>query len=819
MNWVRFRISLAALAVTAPLVLGGTVLPQAQAASTAATTYYVDADGGNDSAAGTSPALAWRSLAKVNAAALQPGDTVRFQGGDTWHGGLRIHTSGAAGAPITVTSYGTGRPVIAGDTTVDAAVLLDNVHHVQVSGLEVTNGTDLSVSKATTYRGIFAIAKDTGEMADVAIVGNYVHSIDGKGGPVIGKGGITVGVRGNSTPTWYSGLRVEGNEVADVNAYGISTFTTWCASCEIYPAETGIPVTEVSPTRKAFTGAAFVDNYVHDVTAGGITPQYIDDALVEGNTVDKAGAHLKVAAGNNAGIWWQGTNRITVQYNVVRRQGYDSFRYPDPVDGMAFDADMGSSNSTVQYNYSDSNAGGFFMCLISASNVTLRYNVSRHDFYRPFSIWSGCWNLRGHNNTIWGTADTITRHRSDGTTFQQGIEAFARHTEPNGGNLLYNNIFYNPGRGAYQYGSDPVLNFSHNLYWDPTGSPLVAANDPAAVVANPQLVNPDQALPEGKIDRATLLQVLGRYAPAAGSPARNAGVSASTAPRTDALGTQIPGGAPDLGAVQHAVVQSASTTLGTTVGSVANVADGNESTSWASADQPAVPGSLTVQYGEARPLDALHVGVAFGQGQGPTSVDVQTEIGGTWVTQVSGRSLTWSQNTSAVEWQRIPLPAVTATGVRLVVRSANLTWGHVAINELRVAKGGVAATTNGDYAGTNAQNAVDGVPTTPWGSSGSALGRGLQVDPGAPQTVKSVTLSTAFGQGQGPTTVRVQALKNGVWTQVLNATTITWSSNTSAVESRTLTLPTASTGTTFYVIVDQANLTWGHYAIYEVALN
>jgi hypothetical protein len=158
---------------------------------------------------------------------------------------------------VTVTSYGQGRPLIAGDTLVDAAVLLDNVREVTVRGLEVTNGTDLSVSKATTYRGIFAIAKDIGEVPGIVIADNYVHHVDGKGGPVIGKGGIAVGVRGNTTPTWYSGLRIEGNEVADINAYGISTFTTWCASCEIYSHETGIPSSEVSPTRKAFTGAVF----------------------------------------------------------------------------------------------------------------------------------------------------------------------------------------------------------------------------------------------------------------------------------------------------------------------------------------------------------------------------------------------------------------------------------------------------------------------------------------------------------------------------------------------------------------------------------
>ncbi|TDU88840.1 parallel beta helix pectate lyase-like protein [Kribbella voronezhensis] len=813
-----FGSRLATAATAAVLVLTGMTV-SAGPALAAGTTYYLDADAGNDAAAGTSPTSAWRSLSKVNASSFQPGDSIRFQGGDVWHGGLTIKSSGTAAAPLTIGAYGTGRPLIAGDTTVDATVLLDNVHDVQMTDLEVTNSTDLSVSKSTTYRGIFAIAKDLGDVPGIVIKNNYVHHVDGKGGPVIGKGGIAVGVRGNSVPTWYSGLRIESNEVAQINAYGISTFTTWCASCEIYPAETGIPTTEVSSSRKAFTGSLFLNNYVHDVTAGGITPQYVDDALVEGNTVDKAGSQLKVFAGNNAGIWWQGTNRITVQYNVVRRQGYGSFNAPDPVDGMAFDADMGSTNSVVQYNYADSNSGGFFMCLISANNITLRYNVSRRDFYRPFSIWSGCWNLRGYNNTVWGTADTVTRHRSDGTTFQQGIEAFVRD-EAASGNALYNNIFYNPGRGTYRFGSDQSMNYSHNLYWDNSGTPLKPTNDPAAITADPQLTNPGQDLPEGKIDRTTLLQTLANYAPTTGSPAGAAGVSAATAPKSDGVANRVPHGRPDLGAVQHPVTNSASTTLGTSAGTIANLTDGDPTTSWATGNNPALPGSASVEWSEARTIDALHLGVAFGQGQGPTLVDVQTKSGGVWTTRVSGRSLAWSQNSSSVEWLEIGLPdAVPADGIRLVIRASNLTWGHTAINELTAVGGKVAASDVGDYTGTSAQNAVDGVPGTSWASSGATLGKGLQIDPGAPQTVSSITLSAAFGQGQGPTTVRVMALNNGVWTQVVNATNLTWSSNTASVESRTVNLPTPATGTTFYLIVDQANLTWGHYALNEVTLN
>jgi hypothetical protein len=47
-----------------------------------AASYYVSPSG-SDFAAGTSPSTAWRTVARVNSAALVAGDTVLFQGGES----------------------------------------------------------------------------------------------------------------------------------------------------------------------------------------------------------------------------------------------------------------------------------------------------------------------------------------------------------------------------------------------------------------------------------------------------------------------------------------------------------------------------------------------------------------------------------------------------------------------------------------------------------------------------------------------------------------------------------------------------------------
>src|SRR5438093_3948493 len=77
-----------------------------------AATYYVKT-GGNDAASGTSIADAWSTVDPVNDRTFAPGDRILFEGGQTFAGPLWPPSSGAPGAPITYSSFGTGRATIA----------------------------------------------------------------------------------------------------------------------------------------------------------------------------------------------------------------------------------------------------------------------------------------------------------------------------------------------------------------------------------------------------------------------------------------------------------------------------------------------------------------------------------------------------------------------------------------------------------------------------------------------------------------------------------------------------------------------------------
>ena len=79
----------------------------AAAASRAETTYYVSPRG-DDAADGKAAASAWKTVARVGAAALAPGDQVLFERGGEWREQLKAGASGAAGRPIVYAAYGKG---------------------------------------------------------------------------------------------------------------------------------------------------------------------------------------------------------------------------------------------------------------------------------------------------------------------------------------------------------------------------------------------------------------------------------------------------------------------------------------------------------------------------------------------------------------------------------------------------------------------------------------------------------------------------------------------------------------------------------------
>jgi hypothetical protein len=711
------------------------------------TVIYYLAPTGDDHAAGTSPKTAWRTLDRVNAEPFRPGDTIRFQTGATWTGQLAPTASGAAGAPITFTSYGDAAPpTIDGAGRVLSAVLLDGLKHVTLDGLAVTNDDG-----GGAYRnGVNVTARDAGELPGITLRNLTVHDIGGPTGTHvnIGHGGILVNVRGGAVPTYFRDLLIENNHVARVPSYGIVTWSTWMRreGWNSLWDELGIPDAEFGPFTPT-EGLVIRGNRVEDIGNGGINPNQARNVLVEHNTVLRTSTQHR-----NAAVWWSGVDDIVVQYNEVAHT-----RYNGPMqDSTAFDADESVHRSLVQYNYSHDNGGGFFMTCSAHEAPTesvVRHNVSENDRGHVFMfIVANTARADIHHNTVYATRSSADSPLL-GMVHQDGLD--------HRGISFRNNVFVNP-LGAPYHARD--AEYAGNLYH---GGPLPP--DPAARTGDPCFTAPGTG-PHG-------------YRLADGSPALAAGRTVLGDGGRDHFGAPLPAAAPDLGAIQRAAPAR-----------------------WDA-------GTGVLDLGTAQVVDSVEIGVPYGRGR--TTLDVEVWDGGGWAVEVAGARLEFSADTEALEHRTVRLPRpVTTDRVRL-------SGCDRPIAAVRAGGGGSppAPVVTASYATGHGtlHHLADGWPETSWGSArGPAFPGHLTLSYPAARRVGSLTLSTAYGLSRGITLVDVRTWDGAAWVTQTSATTLTWHSDTSAVESRTIPLPAEVTTDRVRLVVRAAALTGGRFSLNEL---
>jgi hypothetical protein len=95
--------------------------------------YYVHASGNDGNDGGRQHP--WKTMAAVNRAQLQPGDSLFFHGGDIFEGSLRLTASGTSGHPIVISSYGKGKAVIDGGK--GSSIVFSGAEYISVSALEL----------------------------------------------------------------------------------------------------------------------------------------------------------------------------------------------------------------------------------------------------------------------------------------------------------------------------------------------------------------------------------------------------------------------------------------------------------------------------------------------------------------------------------------------------------------------------------------------------------------------------------------------------------------------------------------------------------
>jgi len=419
------------------------------------TTYYVDAVAGSDAASGTSPATAWQTLAKVNATTFSAGDQILFHTDQSWAGQLKPKGSGVAGNPIVISNYGGGDlPLLdGGSLTEGATVFLKNQSYWTISNLEIVNDSGKGPFVASEARWGILVHNDRGGLLKgITIRDNYVHDVNGcfdcTGiGNSHTNGGIVVGANLNGVVSFnvdsYDGVEIRDNRVDEVGRTGIhfedvsSGFYLW-----VDPAAISKNIT-------------IAGNHVSNTDSDGITVRGARNVLIEHNVVEDAGQETSLAQNQPmaVGIWPAKTIDTLIQYNQVYRTRYNH------TDGQGYDVDLSSSNTTLQYNYSEENEGGFLLLMYSdvadiGENVTVRYNLSVND----------------------------------GTAEQKGIFAFSFGVKPN--TDIYNNTIYVPeGSDAdimhcetcnvssdWSFRNNIVANFGTGEYGYPTANAVFDSN-------------------------------------------------------------------------------------------------------------------------------------------------------------------------------------------------------------------------------------------------------------------------------------------------------------------------------------------------------
>jgi hypothetical protein len=448
-------------------------IPGGAWAKTTETSYYIDATAGKDANDGRSPETAWKSLSKVNATTFQPGDEILFKAGCAWDGQLWAKGSGAPGRPTRIGKYGEGaQPLIRGNGAVEDTVLLKNQEYWEIQDLEITN---TGASRAVR-RGVHVIAKNSGDLHHIYLQNLTVHDVNGSFRDKV-NGGIHYSSIGDSKPSRFVDLRIEGNHIYHVDRSGIFGWSTHWTRSKWYPS----------------LGVVIRKNLLDDIGGDGIVNVATDGALVEYNVVSRASQRSQ---DYNVGIWPFSADNTIVQYNEV-------YGTRGQHDAEGFDSDWNSRNTIIQYNYSHDNEGGFLLICNegsqsprdSAGNVgtIVRYNISQNDHHRGIKLSGPVKNTLVYNNSIYvGKGENVD---------------IVLHTDWTGwasDTYFYNNIFYVEGTAQFGYGvsgnpdgsytSAPGPGKSTNNVYDYNvyyGVP--PADDLHAITSDPLLLHPGHA--------------------------------------------------------------------------------------------------------------------------------------------------------------------------------------------------------------------------------------------------------------------------------------------------------------------------------------
>lgn len=354
-------------------------------------TFYVNTIGDNSD--GLSKEKGWTSLDKINDMTFIPGDTILFEGGATFTGGIELQSNDGnkPDKPIVFTTYGPGKAIIQTENSKQIGCKVTNGQGIEFHNM-IVKGMGGSVQKDAD--GMFFFSdKPTGHLHHIIINNVEIQNF--------GYCGIRFYSEwSKDVQSGYKDVLINNCTVHDCKENGIVSFAYDTQDTKFYHhSRFTIRNTEVfnitgydAPTHKG----------------SGIVLSQIDSSIIEYSRAYNNGTE-NTACGGPGGIWVYSADNVIIQFCESHNNSSGKGK---GCDGLGFDLDGGVTNSIIQYCYSHDNDGagylfGNFDGARPWGNNLLRYSISVNDartnnssvtmFTAPNTGWDG---FVMHNNTI-----------------------------------------------------------------------------------------------------------------------------------------------------------------------------------------------------------------------------------------------------------------------------------------------------------------------------------------------------------------------------------------------------------------------------------
>jgi hypothetical protein len=338
-----------------PTTLLSTALSGSLPAAGVPVTYYVSSSG-SDTNTGMSTTSPWQTIAKVNASTFNPGDSILFQGGQTFTGAIVSPSSGTPSNPITFGSYGGGQATISSGASAGFS-------STNQAGIIVRDLTFIGNGSTNSTNGISFLNNLSGNvhLQNIQII-NCAASFYGRDGILI---------NGNNGTAGYDDILIQGCLLT------ACSFKTAGSSL----GTGGIIIASNAGYGGGFSGSASFYNVlisqcyswnhagVTDNTwsGNGIVVADISNCLITGCVCWNNGASAyDTNGGGPYGIWCYDATGVIIENCYVYNQNSANGQ-----DGGGYDLDGGTSTCIIRDCLSFSNLGpGYLLWCYNDGTVT-----------------------------------------------------------------------------------------------------------------------------------------------------------------------------------------------------------------------------------------------------------------------------------------------------------------------------------------------------------------------------------------------------------------------------------------------------------------